>query len=98
MRNTVAQTILAQLGGGVFQAMTGAKNLTASEDTLTFGIGRNSQRINRVEITLNASDTYDLKFWRITKKSWKVVKEISDIYVSELREVFTDTTGLETSI
>ena len=40
MSNTIAQTILTQLGGNRFLAMTGAKDLVNTGKGLQFAIGR----------------------------------------------------------
>ena len=61
---TIAATILAQLGGSRFIAMTGAKNLVNHGSALTFKIGRNSSKANMVRVTLNSDDTYTVDFIR----------------------------------
>ena len=62
---TVAQTILAQLGGRRFLAMTGAKNLVGSADTLAFRLPTNfaTNKANICRITLNGLDLYDLDLY-----------------------------------
>ena len=54
--------------------------------------------INHVKITLNSMDTYDLVFSGIRGTNCKVIKEISGIYGDQLREVFSNTTGLVLSL
>jgi hypothetical protein len=96
----VAKTILAQLGGNRFLAMTGARDLTGGEKSLTFKIGRGAKRgINAVRVTLDASDTYTVEFIKIGR-GWKVetVEEISLVYGDSLRAVFTEHTGFRTSL
>lgn len=63
MANTIAQTILAQLGGNQFVTMTGANHLVASSNGLYFRIGRNATKCNLVKIELTANDTYTMQFW-----------------------------------
>ena len=62
---SVARTILEQLGGNRFCAMTGAKNLVDCGDALAMKIGRNKTSSNYLKITLNSMDTYDMKFSRV---------------------------------
>ena len=61
---SVASTILQQLGGGRFTAMTGARNMTAMRDGLQFDIGRNGSQANRVRVILDGDDTYRMQFWK----------------------------------
>jgi len=96
----VGRTILEQLGGNRFLAMTGAKpigiknGLKLQLKMTTVKIGKN------LEITLNGNDLYDLAFYNIDKKTYdKVVKkEIKDLYCDQLVEIFERETGLFTSL
>ena len=58
-----AATILKQIGGNRFIAMTGAKDLGSTNKSLQFKIGRNSKGINHVRIAHNAKDLYDISLW-----------------------------------
>ena len=60
--STIAQTIMQQLGGSRFRAMTGAREVVALERGVRFRIGRNATRTNMVRITLRGDDTYDMEF------------------------------------
>ena len=99
---TVAKTILAQLGGNRFVAMTGAKKLTSEADGLSFrlpgGGGFCKDEINYVKVSLNAEDTYDLLFLRMRGVEFKVIAEPKSVYAENLQEVFTRVTGLHTSL
>ncbi len=57
----IAKTILEQLGGGRFMAMTGAKNMVAIENGLQFDLPRTrhyvKDGINKVQVVLDPSDT-----------------------------------------
>lgn len=97
-RVAVARTIVQQLGGGKFLAMTGAKNFVASKDAVHFSIPKAKDSINRVTIKLNAMDTYDVGFHRVIGSSIKEVKSIDGIYNDQLQEVFTRYTGLDTHL
>jgi len=90
----VAKTILQQLGGNKFIAMTGAKNLGASGKSLSMKIGRNSKSISHVVITLKSSDLYDMEFIRMRGASRKVVKKVTGVYNDMLGKIFTKYTGL----
>lgn len=108
----IAETILKQLGGGRFLLMTGTKDLIAIENGLKMTLARNGSKANRLEITLNAMDTYDMRFyrytpWRYSTRGGKfteypekitTVKEYNDIYCDQLQELFTNVTGLYTRL
>ena len=95
---TVAKTILEQLGGNKFCAMTGAKNLVGDENSLSMRIGRNSSNSNYLKITLNSMDTYDMKFYRLWRFEEKSVTEYNNIYNDMLTDTFTAHTGMYTSL
>lgn len=95
---TVANTILEQLGGNKFIAMTGAKNFVGDTDSLMFSIGRNSSKANKVRVTLMPSDTYKVEFFQFRSLDLKVLKAYEDVYVDNLRSIFTSYTGLDTSL
>lgn len=100
MTNQIANEILNQLGNNKFIAMTGAKNFVASSDSLSFSIGRNKTRCNRVVITLTPADVYTVEFWFVSVKTGKVseLAKVSGVYNDMLRAVFTEQTGLNTSL
>lgn len=93
-----AKTTLAQLGGRMFQAMTGAKMLTVSNDghTLSFRIGQNCKHVNHVAVTLNAMDTYDMVFSRIRGTKVTVLETDEGVYCEDLQRIFKSATGMET--
>ena len=100
MSNNVAQTILAQLGGGKFLAMTGAKNLIAHESALSFKLPAGTSRdgSNYIKITLTAMDDYQIETLgvrglKVTPKSFR-----EGVYADNLQAVFTSVTGLDTSL
>ena len=101
--NQVAKTILEQLGGGKFRAMTGAKHfLSIPEGCGALSFQLPSRKINYVKITLNGGDLYDLEFSRIAgpKKMFakKVVSEHRDVFADQLQDIFTEATGLDTHL
>lgn len=99
---TVARTILVQLGGSRFLAMTGARNLIADDRALSFHLprGLSSQRIDRVSIVLDPSDTYTVRFGRWHSRRLEIdwLTEHSGVYADHLRTTFTASTGLATSL
>lgn len=96
--SNVANTILDQLGGNKFCFMTGAKNFATDGKALTFQIMRNASGSNRVKITLNEKDLYDVEFGNIRKFEYKVRKSFTDIYCEDLVRIFEQTTKLYTTI
>lgn len=96
---TVAQTILAQLGGSRFVAMTGAKNLVAGEDRLQFSIGRGAlNKANKARVTLTRDDLYTVEFFRLRGIDCKEISKSVAVPADRLRAVFTRETGFDTSL
>jgi len=104
----IATTILSQLGGKRFVAFTGAKDLCTIKCGLQFSLPRNAANVNRVQITLNGKDLYDMQFLkcsfpRYNKKTFTmteykevVIQEYNDVYCDQLVELFENTTELYT--
>ena len=106
MKMIVATTILEQLGGNKFIAMTGAKDLVGQADSLMFKLPKKpgfvKQGINFVKIILMPDDTYKIEFSKISlkryvKMHWEI-KRIDDVYCDQLQELFTEVTGLDTHL
>ena len=96
---TVAKTILSQLGGGRFIAMTGCTNFTGNAESLSFKLTRNRSRGTHMRITLEPSDTYKVELLQCGIHSGiKVLETAEDVYCDMLRDVFTRMTGLYTSL
>jgi hypothetical protein len=97
---TVAQTILAQLGGhGRLKAMTGANSFVYDDDSLTFRVPKMKNKAKTVVITLQKNDLYTLAFWKITRSYSAVkVEEHTDLFVDSLIETFTQSSGLHLSL
>ncbi len=94
----VAHTILQQLGGRRFIAMTGAKNFTSSEVGLNFKIpsGTAHCNINLVSIVLKPNDTYTVTFMKTRGLDVAVVQEHDMVHCDQLEGLFVRTTGLLT--
>lgn len=99
---TIATTIMNQLGGKKFTAMTGANNHVFDDKTNTLSFRLPSRfakdGINYVSITLTPMDDYTVKFKKIWGTKVKDIKEIKTVYCDMLQEVFTETTGLYTRL
>lgn len=87
---TVANTILAQLGGNRFLGMTGAKNLTGSERGLTFALPRGARRVSgglpvpitHVSIELKKDDTYKMTFLNCRLTLKRIRREEVEVFAS----------------
>jgi len=53
---TVSQTMLSQLGGNRFIAMTGSKNFVGSDDALSFKLVPNQSKAKYMRIVLTSMD------------------------------------------
>lgn len=95
---TVANTILEQLGGRRFLAMTGAKNLVGSEtpDGLGFlGMRLPIGKAKAVRIVLTAMDDYRVHTFTRTGREIDVTE---GVYAEDLQNVFANMTGLATRL
>jgi hypothetical protein len=92
-----AQTILQQLGGNSFVAMTGARHLCARPDGLVFKLPSNFAKdgINAVKITLDyAVDLYNVEFGRLRGVNYKEKSIHLGVYAEQLAPLFSEETGL----
>ena len=95
--NQIASTIVQQLGGGrKLQMFIGLKQLINEPNgvTLVFPKPKHRGAVNRVRITLNDMDLYDMEFIRTHGRSVKVVKEFNDVYAEDIKDRFEEGTGL----
>lgn len=107
---SVANTILQQMGGNKFIVMTGSKNFLSDGNTLRISLAKNISKANRLEVTLNADDTYTMRFYkytagRLNKKTFSFTEDkttevytVNGIYWDMLQAVFTSVTGLYTHL
>ena len=95
-QQTIAQTILSQLGGsGRLVAMTGAKNFCSHpEGALSFKIGRNAKGVNYCKITLTSDDLYTVEFKRVTVKKITDKGTTEGAYNDMLIDLFESATGM----
>jgi len=92
-----ADTIREQLGQG-FCFMVGAGNF--SYDTtgaLSFRF-KGCKKFNSCTISLNASDTYDVTFRKVSVRGEARREEHEGIYFDDLHALFRRVTGLETRV
>lgn len=94
---TVPATILQQLGGRRFIAMTGATCYNDGEFTLLVKF-KGSRIANIMYVTLNAMDTYDVRICKFKGTDVKEVATLEGAYDDMLRPFFEKTTGLRTSL
>jgi hypothetical protein len=83
---TVAQTILAQLGGENFVIASGANALSACADGLAFNLRRNPNRVTHVRVTVTRDGLYDMTFFTIGKGP----QSYDGIHREMLQEVLRD--------
>jgi hypothetical protein len=101
---TVANTILAQLGGARFTVMTGAYSYVGGANELSMRLPRNPGKVFGVRIQLDANDTYTVvalaSKGSVRAGTLQVFEKmrVSCIYCDQLRSVFEDATGLYTSL
>lgn len=97
LNREIASQIYVQIGGGRFIAMTGAKT-SIIEKGISFLIPMSMQKYcNRMDVTLNVWDTYDVKFYKGQHRD-KLVDEYDNIYADQLRQLFEMKTKLRTSL
>lgn len=95
----IATTILSQLGGNRFLAMTGAKPTMYGERKLSFRLPRAKKSINHLTVTLRADDTYDMRFGTlIGSRPYAEKDRFEGVYADDLQRLFTEATGLYTSL
>ena len=95
---TVAKTILDQLGGNKFIAMTGSKNFIGGDDFLSMRLARNKSGANYLRITLSSMDDYTVEFFKMTKFDLISVYSSGGVYCDQLQNLFTSVTGLDTRL
>ena len=94
----VANEILNQLGGKKFLAMTGCYNLVADNNTLRMRLRRNKANATHFEVVLNSDDTYNIRFAKVIGVNYTPVKMVVGVYSDMLQSIFTEVTGLYTSL
>jgi len=93
----VSRTILKQLGGNHFLAMTGARVITCTDKSILFNLPRNMSHADRFEVILDADDTYTVKFLS-TRRAEPIIYKSSGLYFDMLQGEFTRITGMHTKL
>ena len=98
---SIARTILEQLGGSRFLAMTGAKDMIDLGNGLQVRVGRGAARgINKVRIVLTTDDLYELDYYRVGRGGLDVhhIARSLAVPAESLRTCFTDITGFDCAL
>lgn len=98
------QAIIEQLGGRRFQVMTGAE-FRYDQDCVIVKLPRKAAKgIGSMRIMLAADDTYTMTFFAqrgsFAAGTFRIeqVSEFEGVYCDQLQTIFTDETGLYTSL
>ncbi|MFZ3481881.1 hypothetical protein [Sphingomonas sp. 3-13AW] len=97
---TVPRTTLTQLGGNRFVAMTGAKSFAGDSNSLTFRLpaSMTKGRATGIRIVLTGNDDYTLETFKVVNHAVTRLELCECVYVENLRETFTEMTGLSTRL
>ena len=98
MNNEIATTILNQIGGRQFIAMTGSKNFVNTGNGLLMKLSRNASGSQYLRITLNGGDVYDMEFYSVRGIDIKMKNQIGGVYADQLYRIFEQVTGLYTRL
>ena len=106
----IATIIVNQLGGNKFITMTGSKNIIALEKSVRMDLTKNQSGANRLEITLDGFDLYNMRFYKYTAGRMNMktfqytddkvteIEEYNGVFCDQLQEIFTAVTGLDTTL
>lgn len=94
---TTATEISSQIGAKALY-MIGAKNLAATEDSLSFKVMRNAKGVTHVRISLNAMDLYNVEFLAIRGMNVRIKADFENIYNDQLNNLIENNTGLYLSL
>lgn len=101
--NQIVNTIIEQLGGNRFFMMTGVKpqykNVNVVDPQIAFKLARNKSKATHMTITyLSGMDTYKMEFFKCRKTEITPLDDFNNIYGDQLQEIFTEVTGMYTSL
>lgn len=94
---TIANTIKDQLGRMTLM-MIGTKQLAAIQNGIRIVHSCRGSKTNRIEITLNGLDLYDMKFIKVWGQKVNTIAEVENVYCDQLHEMIEQHTGLYTRI
>jgi hypothetical protein len=103
LKTQVADTILRQLGGAKFAAMTGAYSFSSGPNALSMRFANRRAVKGRAMgciITLTPADDYTIETLRVEPPRYDrvIVAKAEGVYCDNLAETFTSLTGLDTRI
>lgn len=83
-----AQTVLNQIGAQVLAEM-GARNFVKDGRQIIFQVGRRRSHLDKVAVSLNIFDTYDIRLVSVDRKTFavQVVEEIEGVYFDQMSEL-----------
>ena len=92
--------ILRQLGGNRFLAMTGTTGLVYDNESrsVSMQLRRNISKAKWLKIKLTVMDVYTMQFFALKNDTPIIVREFTGIYNDMLQSIFTEVTGLNTSL
>ena len=92
--------IMQQLGGSKFIAMTGSTGFVYDNQTtsISMQLRRNLAKAKWLKITLTVMDVYTMQFFALKNNEPVIVKEFNNVYNDMLQGIFTNVTGLNTSL
>ncbi len=103
VNNDIINTMVQQLGGNKFFAMTGSKpqykDINCINPLIALKLTRNGSKANYLKITyMIGADLYTMEFIKMTKLKIETTKEYTNIYGDQLQSIFTQETGLNTKL
>lgn len=96
----IAETILEQLGGNQFIAMTGSKNFFSIGNGLRMKLSRNKAKAQFLKIELTDTDLYSMTFFSAKTTDCDIIltikEKIEGVYADQMFRIFEQVTGLLT--
>ena len=102
---TIPETILQQLGGDHFLAVTGAHHLIKYENKILMTLTQNRSKANSLEIILTDDGLYRMRFYRYiaprfgknyTPEKEVEIEQFEGLRGDQLREIYERVTGQRT--
>lgn len=95
----VAEIIYRQIGGNKFKMMVGGTNFGSAETYLKFDF-KMCKKANKCKIILTPRDVYKVEFYKLNKRTFDCpkVETFENVYFDQLQSIFTEYTGLYTSL
>ena len=88
--NTIARTILEQIGGKRFAVMTGSRDFVDMGNGLRMSLARNKTSANRLDIIYDAgTDLYNMRFFRKTFSKKTFESKAMDVAQLQRQKLFS---------